>query len=212
MAAELIRAFPSEAVSILVTVEIPPRLPGLQRRVGTAEVARAWPVGRYQCLYKDSLISRDLAVTAEGKTFEAGGQSRGTVALDDRMQWQDPTPQAPWGPWKAEVYLALEREQAARAGLDPQQPESSPQLTGTITGRSSRKAFDLRNKRSALISQHQKYLDLYGTRAQSRMHGPPTSGAKKAWGRLDSAQRKITAINRKIEALGVDIPPVDLLP
>lgn len=212
-AIDLIERFPNEAVPVVVSVEIPSRIPGRRPASGEAEVARAWPIGTFERLYKDSVMRSPFAVAADGTIFRLDSVgSKATVELTPAMRWSKPQAQRPWGRWVAAALATVESDLAAREGRVGGAVTSPTDLRGPVSGAARKKAGELRRKQNDLIRHNRKLFELYGTRTNSRIQGPPTRAMKRAWAQAEAAEAKVQRMNRQIAELGVEMVPFTVLP
>jgi hypothetical protein len=81
-------------------------------------------------------------------------------------------------------------------------------LPGPVSQRALRRAHALVSAAHVLVNQNMKYVELYGTRSVPREHGPASSGARRAWRRLDDVDRQLRQLNAKIAELNVRVDTV----
>ena len=199
----LLHTYPNDAVSIIVEVHIPSSLPGIRPRVGRAEVFRAWPIGKHQYLYKDSLVWAEMAINKAGRVVHLPRQQEApNVTLTSEMRWHDPPSGAPWGKWKAKVLEQLERDAAGRVGRGPEKDVPATLVGNPQSARSSRKMWNLVQRRNVLLGKYRTMCGPYGTRERPLQHGRPTRSAQKRWREQDALRRQIDDLSRQLHKLG----------
>ena len=203
LARQLIAARPGDTAAVVTAVEVPGWFG--RRKIGRAEVYRAWPVGTLQFSPNDSTVDAAVGVTTAGELVILNSQ-RPTVAYSSSLRWRDPagtlTPTT--SHWRARVLARLEADAHREPSGASAVASAEPVVGRPLTARQQRDIEQLRRRALSLHLAWQTNFKLYGTEARPRVHGRLSRHDRKMFAQMRRQERDFAQVVATLADLGDD--------